>query len=165
MIIRCSIALALAAATSMTAVAQTPASISPGLQVVDPAGNPVGTVASVNGDQLIVRTDKHEVLLPASSFTPNQGRLIFALTRDQLNAQTDQAKAEANAKLVAGVSVYGASGTLAGTIDAIDDQSVTLKLTTGKLVRLPRAGIAPSDKGATLGISAAELQRLAEQSN
>ncbi|WP_300975118.1 hypothetical protein [Sphingomonas sp. LHG3406-1] len=70
---------------------------------------------------------------------------------------------EANAKLVAGTSVYGPGGTLAGTIDAIDDAVVTLKLTSGQLVRMPRNSIASSEQGAVLGLSAAELQRLAER--
>lgn len=156
------VAATIAFAPPVAAAAQT-TPISPGMQVVDPSGGSVGTVTSVKGDQLIVKTDKHEVLLPATYFTANEGKLLFALTRDQLNAQTDKAIAEANAKLVAGTSVYGPGGTLAGTIDAIDDVNVTLKLTSGQLVRMPRGSIAPSEQGAVLGISAAELQRLAEQ--
>lgn len=153
------VAAALALVTP-AAVAQSPA-ILPGTQVVDTAGNPVGTIYSVKGDQLVVETDKLKVALPANSFTPSEGKLLFALTRDQLNQQTEAALAEANAKLAAGASVYGQSGTLAGTIDAIDAEFVTVKLTSGKLVRLPRNGIAASDKGAVLGVSAAELERLA----
>ena len=110
-----------------------------------------------------MKTDRHEVLLPTTSFTPNQGKLLFALTRDQLNAQTEKAIAEANAKLVAGTSVYGPGGTLAGTIDAIDETNVTVKLTSGKLVRMPRGSIAPSEQGAVLGVTAAELERLAAE--
>lgn len=153
----------LACSAPVAASAQVPAPISPGMQVVDPAGSSVGTVTSVKGDQLIVKTDKLEVLLPASSFTPSEGKLLFALTQAQLNAQTEKAIAEANAKLVAGTSVYGPGGTLAGTIDVIDDATVTLKLNSGQLVRMPRSSIAPDAKGAVLGVSTAELQRLAEQ--
>ncbi len=154
------LAAAALALVTPAAVAQSPA-IVPGTQVVDTAGNPVGTIFSVKGDQLVVETDKLKVSLPANSFTPSEGKLLFALTRDQLNQQTEAALAEANAKLAAGANVYGQSGALAGTIDAIDADFVTLKLTSGKLVRLPRNGIAASDKGAVLGVSAAELERLA----
>lgn len=154
---------AMLASSPSSAVVQTQSAIVPGMQVVDPSGAIVGTVASVKGQDLIVKTDKHEVLLPAASFTPNQGKLLFALTRSQLNAQTEQAIAEANAKLVAGASVYGQAGTLAGTIEAIDDATVTIKLTSGSLIRIPRTGIAPGPKGAILGIGAAELQTLSEQ--
>lgn len=154
---------AMLASSPALAVAQTQPAIVPGMQVVDPSGGTVGTVASVKGQELVVKTDKHEVLLPATSFTPNQGKLLFALTQSQLNAQTEQAIAEANAKLVAGTSVYGQAGTLAGTIEAIDDASVTIKLTSGSLIRIPRNGIAPGPKGAILGVSAAELQTLSAQ--
>lgn len=157
------LSVTMACSVPLAASAQTTTPISPGMQVVDPSGAPVGAVTTVRGDQLIVKTDKHEVLLPVSSFTPSQGKLLFALTQAQLNAQTDQAVAEANAKLVAGTSVYGPGGNLAGTIDAIDETNVTLKLASGQLVRMPRSSIAPNAQGAVLGISAAELQRLAEQ--
>jgi len=150
----------LALATPTAAAAQAPA-IVPGTQVVDTAGNPVGNVTSVKGDQVVVKTDKLEVALPASSFTPNAGKLLFALTQAQLNQQTEAALAEANAKLVAGTNVYGQSGSLAGTIEAIDADTVTVKLTSGKLVRMPRTAIAPNERGAVLGVSAAELERLA----
>ncbi|UUR06784.1 DUF2171 domain-containing protein [Sphingomonas glaciei] len=152
--------LAIALAVPAIAVAQA-APITPGMQVVDPSGGVVGTVSSVRGDQLVVKTDRLEVLLPATSFTPNQGKLLFALTQAQLNAQTEAAQAAANAKLVAGTSVYGPNGTLAGTIDSIDAETVTLKLTSGKLVKMARNSIAPSEQGAVLGVSAAELERLA----
>lgn len=155
-------AAALTLASPFAASAQT-SPIAPGTQVVDTAGNPVGSVTSVKGDQVVVKTDRLEVQLPATSFTPSEGKLLFALTRDQLNAQTEQALAEANAKLVAGTSVYGQSGTLAGTIESIDAETVTVKLTGGKLIRMPRASVAPGAQGAVLGVSAAELQRLAEQ--
>ena len=157
-------AAALAFCQPGAALAQQPAGVAPGMQVVDPSGAVVGMVTSVKGGQLIVKTDKHEVLLPVTSFTPNKGKLLFALSQAQLNAQTEQAVAAANAKLVSGASVYGEAGTLAGTIDAIDDTTVTLKLTSGKLVRMPRNSIAAGQNGAVLGVSAAELQKLAEQS-
>lgn len=155
----------LACSVSAAAVAQNPAQISPGMRVFDPSGAPVGTVTTVKGDQLIVKTNKHEVLLPASSFTPSEGNLLFALTQAQLNAQTEQAMADANAKLIAGTPVYGQAGNLAGTINAIDDSMVTLKLSSGKLVRMTRSSIAPNAQGAVLGITAAELERLAEQAH
>ncbi|GAA4003575.1 hypothetical protein [Sphingomonas humi] len=154
---------AMLASSPALGVVQTPPAIVPGMMVVDPSGATVGTVSSVKGQELIVKTDKHEVLLPVTSFTPNEGKLLFALSQAQLNAQTEQAIAEANARLVAGTSVYGQAGTLAGTIEAIDDATVTIKLTSGSLIRIPRNGIAPGPKGAILGVSAAELQALSAQ--
>ncbi len=40
-------------------------------------------------DMLILKTDKHEVQLPLSSFTANQGKLLFGMTAEQLNAAAD----------------------------------------------------------------------------
>lgn len=163
--------LALAAASPSVAavqaapVATATTTIAPGTAVVDPAGAAVGTVTSVKGDQLIVKTDKYEVQIPAASFTPDRGKLIFALPQAQLNAQTEQTIAAANAKLVPGASVYGQAGSLAGTITAIDDTSVTIKLTSGKVVRVPRNAIAPGANGAVMGMSAADLQKLADQAS
>ena len=153
-------AAALVLVTPVAAIAQSPA-ILPGTQIVDTAGNPVGTVFSVKDSTLVVETDKLKVTLPASSFTPNNGKLLFALTRDQLNQQTEAALAEANAKLVAGANVYGQSGALAGTIETLDAETVTIKLSSGKLVRLQRNAIAAGEKGAVLGVTATELERLA----
>ena len=44
--------------------------ITVGMQVTDTAGAPVGTVTAIQGDNLVVKTDKHEALLPRTSFTP-----------------------------------------------------------------------------------------------
>lgn len=137
--------------------------ITPGLIVVDPAGNTVATVISVNGTDIVIKTDRHEVKLPSSSFTPHKGKLLFAMTRDQLNAATDQALAAAQASLAAGAEVHGSAGGLIGHIDAIDDATVTVKLLSGESVRLPRSGVAPGPNGAVIGVTAEELKTLAAQ--
>jgi preprotein translocase subunit YajC len=154
-------ASAFVSAVSLGTAAAAQGGISPGMQVVDQAGNPVGTVTSVKGANLVVKTDRHEVQLPASSFTPNQGKLLFGMTRDELNASTDQALADAYAKIAVGAAVHGKAGTLAGHIEALDDSTVTVKLTTGELIRLPRKAIAPADHGVVLGVTVDELKSMA----
>lgn len=154
-------AAAFLAAAPLATAASAQSAIAPGMQIVDPAGNPVGTVAAVKGGELVVKTDRHEVLLPATSFTPNEGKLLFAMTRDQLNAETDQALAEAEASLAAGAAVHGSGGQLAGHIEEIDQSMVTVKLTSGELIRLPRSGIAPAQHGAVLGVTVEELKAMA----
>lgn len=156
-------AAAFVAAASLAPAASAQAPISPGMQVVDPAGNPVGAVTAVQGGNLVVKTDRHEVQLPATSFTPNEGKLLFGMTRDQLNAATDQALAAANATIAVGAEVRGTGGEAAGTIDAIDTETVTLKLTSGELVRLPRKAVAGTPDGPVLGVSAEELKQMAQQ--
>ena len=162
---RLAFAAALAAAPLgfSSAVAATPAEVHPGMQVVDPSGGAVGVVTGVKGANLILKTDSHEVQLPMTSFTANQGKLLFGMTAAQLNAATEQAMAAASAAVTAGASVYGSDGTLAGTIEEIDQDLVKIKLANGQSVRIPRNGLSGSEKGAVMGITTAKLNELATQ--
>lgn len=137
--------------------------ISPGMQVVDVAGKPVGTVQSVRGNELILKTNRHEVRLPIASFTPDKGRLVFGMSQEALNQETDTLLAAAQANLQPGSEVRGRNGALVGHIEAINDQFVTLKLLSGESVRLPRNSVAPRAKSAVLGVTVEELQRMAKQ--
>ena len=139
-------------------LAQARATITAGMEVRGPNDSLVGTVKTVNGDFVIVATDRHEASLPKASFTPHEGKLLFGMTRDQLNAEVDKAQAAASAALIPGAVVQGAAGVQVGTIDAIDDTGVTLKLQSGKLVKLPRNGIGVGPSGPVIGMTAAELE-------
>jgi preprotein translocase subunit YajC len=145
-------------ALAQPASAQAPAA---GAEVRDTKGGEVGTVTKVDGQFVIVKTDRHEVRLPISSFTAHEGAFLMAMTRDQLNAEVDKTLASASAKLVAGASVTGAQGGAVGTIDSIDEQFVTVKLASGKLVKLPLKSVAPGPNGAVIGLSVAELEAAA----
>ena len=149
--------IALIAAPAIAISYAPAAAISPGTQVVDVAGNPVGTVHAVRGTELIVKTDRHEVRLPARSFTPDKGKLVFGMTRDALNRATDALLAKA---LLPGAEVRGKNGDLAGRIEAIDGQFLTVQLQSGEKIRLPRDSVAPSAAGAVLGITVAELRQM-----
>ncbi len=155
---------AIAAAAASPTAAQQPApqaAMAVGAKVSDAQGGDVGTIAKVDGQFVIVKTDKHEVRLPVTSFTAHNGGFLFGLTRDQLNAEVEKTLAAASAKIVAGSTVTGSQGGNVGTIEAIDDQYVTVKLTSGKLVRLPRAAIAPGANGPAIGMTVAELEAAA----
>jgi preprotein translocase subunit YajC len=150
------LALGLAAATPAAA------QIAAGAAVKDTGGGVVGTVVRVDGDHLIVKTDRNEARLPASSFTPVEGGLLFGMTQAQLNAAIDKAKAEADAKIAPGAAVTGAAGAAVGTIQDIDAEYVTLKLKSGGAVRVPRAAVAASDKGVVTSLTVAELEAAAK---
>jgi preprotein translocase subunit YajC len=143
------------------AVAQTAAAFSAGAKVSDTQGGEVGTITSVDGEFVIVKTDRHEVRLPKASFTAHNGGFIMAMTRAQLNAEVDKAQAQALANLAAGAAVAGSDGGSVGTIDAIDAEFVTVKLSSGKLVRLPRSAVSANASGAVVGMSVAELEAAA----
>jgi preprotein translocase subunit YajC len=150
-------AIALGASPGMAISYAPSAKISPGMQVVDVAGSPVGTVQSVRDAELIVKTDRHEVRLPVRSFTPDKGKLVFGMTREALNRATDALLAKS---LLPGAEIRGKNGALAGRIEAIDEQFITVKLQSGDEIRLPRDSVAPSSAGAVLGITVAELQQM-----
>ena len=148
-------ALCLAA---VTPAAAQHAGIAAGATVKDTSGGTVGTVARIDGDHYIVKTDRHEARLPASSFTPVDGSLLFGMTQAQLNAAVEQTKAQANAKIAPGAAVSGAAGAKLGTIESVDADFVTLKLSSGALVRLPRSAVGAGADGVVIGLTQAELQ-------
>jgi hypothetical protein len=158
------IGLATSAAALQPALAQSAAAaadFSAGAKVSDTAGGDVGTIASIDGDYVILKTDKHEVRLPKTSFTAHDGGFIMAMTRAQVNAAVEQSLASAAEKIVVGAVVTGSQGATVGTIDALDDEYATLKLSSGKLVRLPRSGLAPGPDGVVIGMTVDELEAAA----
>jgi preprotein translocase subunit YajC len=165
---------AVAAALPAVAQAQAPATQAPapagsviagfnvGATVKDTAGGVVGTVSKVDAQNVTIKTDKHEVPIPRTSFTATKDGLLFGMTRDQLNAAVDAQLAQAAAKMVVGATVLGKAGGTAGTIEAIDDQYVTIKLTSGASVRLPRSAVGAGPNGPVIGLTADELEAAAK---
>lgn len=160
------LAIASLAFASMTfAVSLAPAAAqTAGMQVVDTSGGPVGTVVRVEGDNIVIKTDKHQVALPKTSFTSHEGKLLFGMTQAQLNAETDKSLAEAAASIAAGATVKGSAGAVVGTIDAVDAETVTIKLQSGSLIRVPRTGVAAGGDGVVVGLTAEELEAQAAAS-
>ena len=158
-------ALAAAPLSVAPAFAATTAQVHPGMQVVDPSGGAVGVVTAIKGPNLLIKTNAHEVQLPLTSFTASEGKLLFGMTAAQLNAEVAKQMAEAAASVAVGAQVYGSDGTLAGQIEAVDDSLVTIKLSSGATVRLPRNGVSGRDYGVVLGVSTAQLNQLATQAS
>ena len=151
---------ALALAVAVPVVAQ-----SVGMQVIDAAGAPVGTVTAIQGDNLQVKTGRHEALLPKSSFRADGGKLLFAMTQAQLDAQIEVTMASAKAAIVAGATVKGLGGTPVGTIDSVADGKVVVALQSGQKVAIPANGVRGNADGAvTLGYSSAQLEALVKGS-
>jgi len=134
------------------------------MQVVDTTGGAVGTVVSVSGDNVVIKTDKHQVALPKTSFTAHEGKLLFGMTQAQLNAETEKSLAAAAASIAAGATVKGSAGSVVGTIDTLDAESVTIKLQSGSLIRVPRSGVAAGGDGVVVGLTAEELEAQASAS-
>jgi preprotein translocase subunit YajC len=152
------VALSLAAPAA-PAFAQAASGMTVGMQVTDPSGGPVGTVTSIQGDNLLVKTDKHEALLPKASFTSAGGKLLFGLTQAELDAEIEKSLAAAEAAVASGAIVKGLSGTEIGKIDSVSDGNVVIALTSGRKVQVARTGVRGNPDGTvTVGLTAEQLQ-------
>ena len=136
-----------------------------GMQVTDANGAPVGTVVGMKGANLLVRTDKHDALLPASSFRAEKGKLLFGMTQAQLDAQIEQSLSAASSAVVAGATVKGLAGTPVGTVESLADGNATIVLQDGKKIAVPQNGLrGNADGSVTIGYSAEQLQALVQGS-
>ena len=154
---------AAALAIAMPGVASAQAGMNVGMQVTDSSGGIVGTVKAIQGANVLIKTDKHEALLPATSFTLANGKLLFGMTQAQLDAQIEQSLAAANAAIAAGATVKGSAGTPVGTIDSVADGKVTMTLQNGKKIAVPQEGLRGNADGTvTIGYTADQLEALVQ---
>ena len=143
------------------ALAAPAAAQSVGMQIVDTAGAPVGTVTAIQGDNLLVKTDKHEALLPKASFTLHDGKLLFGLTQAQLDSKIEESAAASQKAIVAGATVNGTGGAAVGKIEAVDNDKVTIALTSGKKIQVPSTGLRGNADGTVaIGYTAEQLDAL-----
>ena len=147
-------ALGAALLVSMPAAAET---LRVGARITDPQGGEVGTITAVDGQYVTVRTDRHETRLPVTSFTPTETTILFALSRDQLNSQIDQALAQAQQAVQVGAIVRDRHGAAIGPVETVDAETVTVKFGEQQ-VRFPRASLAPGQDGLVVGLTVADLR-------
>lgn len=147
---------AVAIAVAVPAEAQ-----SVGMQIVDTAGAQVGTVTAIRGDNLEIKTDKHDALLPKSSFTLDNGKLLFGMTQAQLDAQIEASLAASEKSVVAGATVNGSAGSTVGKIETVDNGQATITLTSGKRIQVPSKALrGNSDGSVTIGYTSEQLDAL-----
>lgn len=145
------------------AVAQ--AAIGVGMQIADTSGGAVGTVTALQGDNLLVKTDKHEVLLPKASFSVSNGKLLFGMTQAQLDAEIEKSLAASSAAIAAGAAVMGSGGAQVGTIESVADGKATITLQNGKKIAVPQDGLrGNSDGTVSIGYTSEQLEALAQGS-
>lgn len=150
-------ATALSAALLLPGVASAQAGLAVGRTVTDTSGGEVGTITAVSGDNVTLRTDRHEVALPSSSFAVTDEAVLIALTRDQLNTQVDQMLAQQQAAFVVGAVVRDSQGTEVGPVQALDAETLTIQLGEQQ-IRLPRNAVAAGPNGLVIGATLADLQ-------
>jgi len=131
------------------------------MQVVDTSGALVGTVTAVQGDNVQIKTDKHDALLPKSSFTTSNGKLLFGMTQAQLDQKIEEADAASAKAIAPGATVKGSAGTPVGKIDAVEGGNVTISLASGKKLQMPVTGVRGNADGTvTVGYTAEQLDAL-----
>lgn len=139
-----------AALLALSPLAAATAGVATGATVYGPQGNPVGTIAQVNAQTVIVDTGKHKVPLGHEAFGASDKGPTITVTKAQLDEIVDNQIAEANAKrdeaLVAGAAVVSAKTMPLGTVASVDGDTVILER-AGKQVALKREHFGMSDKG------------------
>ena len=145
------------ASAQPTAQATAPAAVQAGAVVKDPQGGEVGTIASVEGDQVVLRTDRHQARIPAAAITAGANGLVINITRDALNARIDETLAQAQQAITIGAVVHDSAGAVVGPIEAVNAQTVTIRLGE-RLVQIQKAALGGGPNGLVIGSTLAELQ-------
>lgn len=150
-------ATAISAALLLPAAAMAQTGLAVGRTVTDTSGGQVGTITAVEGDTVTLRTDRHDVALPATSFAVTDEAILVGVTRDQLNAQVDQLLAQAQQAFTVGSVVRDSQGAEVGPVQAVDAETVTVQLGE-QPVRLPRTAVAAGPDGLVIGGTVEELR-------
>lgn len=131
-----------------------------GTAIKDTGGAPVGTVASVDGENVIVDTGTNKVPVPEKSFTTTPDGLLLAMTKAQLDSAFETALAAQKAKVTAavlpGAAVRGSAGAVIGTVARLDGEFVRIKGEQGE-ARIPLSGLSLKDDGLHFGMTATEF--------
>lgn len=142
-----------AAATTAAAPAAAP-SVTAGAKVSDAQGGAVGTVVSVAPGAATVDTGTVKVGVPLQSFAAGPNGLVLGMTKAQLEAAAQTAKA--SVEVAVGDSVSDPSGAPVGKIEAVDADLVTLATANSK-ARLPKASFSNGANGLVIGMTAAQI--------
>jgi preprotein translocase subunit YajC len=124
------IAALLLSVAAVPAVAQAQDAAKPtigaGAMIYGPQGGEVGTVEKVQGDMVVVKTDKHSATLPKGAIGTIEKGLAIGFTREQLNQAVEAAAAQAKqqlvARLVPGAAVSTSDGQPLGVIKSVDEE-------------------------------------------
>ncbi|MBW0144946.1 hypothetical protein [Sphingomicrobium clamense] len=144
---------------ALVAVAPVSPAFAQALEIVDPQGEKVGHMVSMDTEtgMITLKTDKYEIVLPKTSFTPNGETMMIAMTQAELNAEVERGKKELADTVSIGRDVRDADLVAAGTIEAMTADAAMIRLTNNTVVAVPLNGITPHLEGAILGYRVADL--------
>ena len=135
--------------------------IAAGAAVVDTTGAPVGRIEAVQGNVAVISTGTARASVDVASLRPGAGGLVIGMSRAELEAASMRAQAQASSAVKAllqpGATVYGSDGAQAATVDAVDDQYVTLAVESAK-AKLPLSAFSRTDGGLAIGMTAEQLK-------
>jgi hypothetical protein len=148
-----------------TATPSASASLSVGTKVVDPQGQEVGTILSVSGDAIVLDTGTAKATLARSSFGTGPNGPTIGMTKSQLEAAVQQAKAQAStatdSALQPGAPVRSKDGQPVGKIAAVSGDNVVVDRAGGP-VTLKKANFTADQQGPVLSMTAAEFESAAK---
>ena len=148
-------AAALALPLAAPALAQSTLHV--GATVTDPQGGTVGTITAIDGANLTLHTDRHDITLPVASFTATPTNVLFGMTQAQLDAAYEHAQAAAAQAFAVGAILRDSAGIVVGPVTALDAATVTVRI-DANVVRLPRAALAANPQGGLVtGATRAQL--------
>jgi hypothetical protein len=149
--------LAPVAATAQDAAA-TAVAPTVGAKVFGPEGNEVGTVESVQAGVVTISTGAARAGLPTSAFAMREKGLTIGMTKAQLEAAVNGAKAETdaakNAAMVIDAPIMSNDGVVLGTISKIEGDDVTVQLSNGTSAILKKSYLGLVNDALTLGMTA-----------
>ncbi|MCJ2188259.1 hypothetical protein [Novosphingobium beihaiensis] len=148
--------LAPAAASAQDAAAAVAPTV--GAKVYGPEGNEVGTVETVQNGAVTVNTGTVRAGLPTSAFAMREKGLTIGMTKVQLEAAVNGAKAKTSeakdAAMVVDAPIKSSDGVVLGTISKIEGDDVTVQLSDGASVILKKSYLGLVNGSLTLGMTA-----------
>jgi hypothetical protein len=130
-----------------------------GATVTDPQGGTVGTITAIDGANLTLHTDRHDVRLPVTSFTATANTVLFGMTQADLNAAVERAEAAAAQAFQVGAVLHDNTGAVVGPVTALEAETATVQI-DANVLRVPRGALQPNPNGG-LVINATRAQLLA----
>lgn len=145
------VAASLLALASIPAAAQGNAALTVGATVYGPDDAVVGTITEVTDTYVMLDTGTNKTPFAPESFAAGSNGPRFGLTKAEVDASAEKAKAEREAKLKGvlsvGATVYGADGTQAARVDAVGDDGNIVITAQEVQAAFPREQFTVNDAG------------------
>lgn len=109
--------------------------------VSDPQDNPVGMIIAIEDGYATIKTDKHEIPLPLESYGPGDGKFHVGLSQAELNAAYERQLNAATNSIEVGKEIASVEGDVIGVIELMDEETLTIRLNSDKVVRVPLSGV------------------------